>query len=110
MTTDEVFTIQLDAEEWDLLQCERLEALLRPSYDFANVVIDMTQVTFIDSTCLQKLINMHRERVKKRELPACHFAITSPNVNRLFTMVHFDEVWPIFETVSEARDSFLPSK
>jgi anti-anti-sigma factor len=94
--------VRLTDEDWDLTLCERLEQLLAPALEQPNVVIDMAAVQFMDSSCLNKLIHMHNERVTKRGFSPVRLVIASPNIRRLFAIANLDRLWPIFETVDEA--------
>ncbi len=97
--------VRLRQAEWDLTTCERLAELLAPAFDQPDVVVDMTDVEYIDSTCLQKLVDMHRERVDVRSFAPARLAIPSPNVRKLLSVVKLDQLWPIFETLPEACDA-----
>jgi anti-anti-sigma factor len=106
MSTEELLIIRLEDDEWDFSACERLEDLLRPAYARPRVVIDMTAVTYLDSSCLQQFVNMNKERVTNRQFAAAHLVIPSANIRRLFAMVGLDKVWPIFEDLSDASRAF----
>jgi anti-anti-sigma factor len=102
--------ISLIDEEWDLTNCERLEELLVPALDHPNVVIDMTAVQFMDSSCLHKLVHMYQERVTRGGLSPARFVIPSSNIRRLFAIVNLDQLWAIFETLDEAcSDAYTSS-
>lgn len=95
--------ICLSEKEWDLANCEELEQLLAPALEHPNVIINMTAVQFMDSSCLHKLIGMHNERVEQRGLFPARLVIASPRTRKLFAIVNLDQLWPIFYTVDEAR-------
>lgn len=102
---DEPLIIRLREEEWDLAVCEHLEQLLVPALEHPNVIIDMSAVRFLDSSCLHKLVHMYRERVIRRGFSPARLIVTSPNVRKLFTIVNLDQVWRIFGTLDEALQS-----
>jgi len=93
--------LTLEAPEWDIDSSDALAALLAPATDCADVVVDLSAVSYIDSTCLGKLVGMRVKRSAKGFEPA-RLVVTSPRVRRLFSIVHFDKIWPIFETLDEA--------
>jgi anti-anti-sigma factor len=102
---DEPLIIRLREEEWDLAVCEHLEQLLVPALEHPNVIIDMTAVRFLDSSCLHKLVHMYGERVTRRGFSPARLVVTSPNVRKLFAILNLDQVWRIFGTVDEALQS-----
>jgi anti-anti-sigma factor len=93
--------ITIDSPQLDVWACDRLQALLEPAYANERVVIDMSAVQYIDSSCLGKLATKRRIRARKGYPPA-RVVAKSPQVRRVFTLVQFDCVWPLFETVAEA--------
>jgi anti-sigma B factor antagonist len=66
------------------------------SADGSGVVVDMCDVTFIDSTGLMTLLNALRRVVRRqgRLAIACH----NPTVLRLFEVTRTDETFDIFPT------------
>ena len=71
---------------------------------FVNVVVDLTQVTFIDSTALGVLIGSVR-RLREKDgrlvLIANGFAVTRP-----LTLTGLDRVFTIVETREQAAEQF----
>lgn len=104
MILDRPLIVRLDASDWDLTASADLERLLVAAYDCAEAIVDMSQVEYMDSTCLAKLPRLHLERVTKRGLQPARLVIASPGVRRLFEMVNFDLLWPIYESVEAAMD------
>jgi anti-anti-sigma regulatory factor len=102
MNDDRPLVIRLLDAEWDLTTCDRLEAELLPTLDRPNVIIDMSRVTFLDSSCLRKLFKMHQERVITRGFEPASLIVTASNIRRLLAIVGFDEHWPVFETPEKA--------
>ena len=93
--------ITLDGE-WDLARAEELEKTLEPAYDQPLVILDMTNTTYADSTCLGRLIKMRSHRREKEFEPA-FIVLPSPQLRKLFDLVGFDKIWPLFDTLEEAR-------
>ncbi|MGA8535253.1 MAG: STAS domain-containing protein [Candidatus Tumulicola sp.] len=95
--------IRLEEPEWDVSTCERLEQRLAPAIDHADVVVlEMSAVRFMDSTCLGKLVRMYRLRVTGRMFEPTRLVVASPQIRHLFALVKFDELFPIFDTLDEA--------
>lgn len=97
--------IYLSQPEYDVASCEALAKELEPSYTAPSVIIDMSGVSYIDSTCLGKLVRMHNER-EKRGLAGARFVLSSPHMRRLFELVHFESLWPLYDSLDDAlKDS-----
>ena len=99
---DRPLIITVDAPEWDIASCEAFEELLIPAHDHPDVVIDLSNVSFMDSSCLHKIANVFRERVVKRGLRPARLVIAKSPVRRLFQIVRFNRIWPIYATLEEA--------
>jgi anti-anti-sigma regulatory factor len=100
--------IRLKDAEWDLSARKKLQFLLAAASDRPRVFIDMSAVTFMDATCLGKLASMQGERFRNGGLRPATLIIAYSNVRRLFTLVGFDKVWPIFGTLDEALSGDSP--
>lgn len=93
--------ISLKKPEWDVVFAAELERLLEPSYFHPDVIIDMSKVRFIDSTCLGKLVKMRKER-RTRGFAAERIVLPNENIRRVFALVRFDEIWPLYRNLTEA--------
>ena len=102
MYDDRPLVIQLSEAEWDLSARDTLQFLLAPATNRPRVFIDMSAVTFIDATCLGKLAVLQRERSCKFGLQPAVFVVAYRQVRRLFRLVGFDKLWPVFGTLREA--------
>jgi anti-anti-sigma factor len=102
MNDDRPLVIRLQEPEWDLTTCDKLEEQLTPTLDWPNVIIDMSAVKFLDSSCLRKFFKMYQERVTTRGFEPARLVVNASNIRRLLAIVGFDELWPIFETREEA--------
>jgi len=69
-----------------------------------RIVLDMSQVTFMDSTGLGSMLSCLRT-VKARD-GSIKLANLTPEVHQLFEMVLMDRVFEIYPSVDDARDSF----
>jgi len=93
--------ISLNRPEWDVVFADELGRLLESSYSHPNVIIDMSNVRFIDSTCLGKLVKMRKERGTRGLAPE-RIVIPNENIRRVFALVRFDEIWPFYLSLAQA--------
>ena len=93
--------VRLEAREWDIASAEQLGDILAVACDRPDVVIDMSAVEYFDSTCLGKLARVHAKRAEKG-FPAARLVIRSPQVRRIFHVVQYDRLWPIFDSLEAA--------
>ena len=103
MNDETPLIVYLSQPEYDVALCDDLAKELEPSYTAQSVVIDMSGVNYIDSTCLGKLVRMHKER-EKRGFAAARFVLPSQHIRRLFGLVHFDSLWPLYDSLEDALD------
>ena len=64
-----------------------------------DVVVDMTQVSFMDSTGIGALVSGRRRLADGAQL---RLVCTQPNVVKLFSLTGLTKVFPIFATLAEA--------
>ena len=101
MSHPEPLIVTFDQEAYNIATSEEFGAVLLPTHNAPNVIVDLSVVTYLDSTCLYKLAEMRDAREKHR-YPAARLVVASENVMRLFLIVGFDKVWPLFETLDAA--------
>jgi anti-anti-sigma factor len=97
--SDDLLVIRLEAEQWDLHTSEELARLLAPAHRHPNVIVDMSNVTYMDSTCLSRLIAMRRER---GTLGPVRLVVSSEQIRHLLRIVRFDHLWPTFGSLEQA--------
>ncbi len=95
MIQREPLVLNFEQSQWDLSGCEDLAKLLKPTYTHPNVVLDLTPVTYMDASCLRELKKMQAERAKRGFLPV-HLVVASPHIRRVFKLVQFDRVGPLY--------------
>lgn len=76
---------------------EKLKTLDKP----VTAIVDLTNVTYMDSTALSQLIWLHRRRVDAGR--AAPRIVVGPKVARLFRVSGLGEMLPLFETLTEAQ-------
>ena len=94
--------IRLDEPEWDISTAGKLRERLASASRESSVVIDLSNVTYIDSSCLSILMAMYQERVIKKHFAAAHLAAPPYAVRRLFQITGFDALWPVHERIEDA--------
>lgn len=104
MTDEDAYVISLSGE-YDIGNCVMLEKSLAPALEHPLVIIDFSQVTYIDSTALTRFVLLRNER-DALGFGRCAFAALQPQIERIFQVVGFLNVWPSFESVEAARRSF----
>ena len=93
-----VFTGEYDLSHRAILRVE-LSALCEQP----NLVLDMTAITYIDSTCITELMALQDRRLKAG-LPATGIVLYAPSVRKLFTILSLGSIFKI----ASALDELLP--
>ena len=101
--SDSPLVITLRRREWDIASRDELRVVLEPASQRSAVIVDMSDVTFMDSTALSEIVAMQLARHQGGLGPAA-FVVTNANILRLFKLVKFDRLWPIFETAAAALE------
>ncbi len=90
---------ELDLSDVDTLALQ-LESAAAES---DNLVVDLTEVTFVDSTVLGTLVEARNKVTASGG--SVVLAGPSKNVRRLLEVTSLDQVFPVFDTVAEAMRS-----
>jgi anti-anti-sigma factor len=96
--------VMIFSNEYDIACKEELRRDLARLSDVPNVVLDFTDVTYIDSTALGEFIRMHNARTAKgyaRET----IVVTNLGLKRLFDLVHLHEVFRFVTDLGDAVPS-----
>ncbi|HLI44319.1 MAG TPA: STAS domain-containing protein [Acidimicrobiales bacterium] len=94
--------------ELDLSASAALRALLADEVQLAGppIVLDLSEVPFIDSTCLGVLIAALRQAKASRG--GLRLAAARPRVRRAFEIAALDDMFPLFDTVEAAAAAAAP--
>lgn len=93
---------RLDHEQTPLLEAE-LNRLLDEEHHF--LIIDLSDVTYINSGGLRCLVTIWRQaRQKEGDVVLCGL---SDRIEQLFKIVGFEKVFNIFDTCSAAQEALL---
>lgn len=90
--------------DWDLFRKPELVELLAPAYTCDRVVIDLSETAYIDSTALGQFALLHRSRLSDRGLPPPRIVAQSSTILKLLTVVGFDKMFGVFDSVEEALE------
>lgn len=90
--------------EFDMSDRDHLDDLLQAATQVAShVFVDLSGVTFLDSSALAALMACHKQAVQvQREL-----SLVGPTerIHRLLTITHLDQLLPVHDTLDEAEAS-----
>jgi anti-anti-sigma factor len=92
--------VMIFSGEYDIAGAERLRADLNRIRDIRRIVLDFTDVTFVDSKAIHELVNLHHYRTAKgleREV----IVFQNPNLRRIFGILKLEQV---FQCVSNLGD------
>jgi anti-sigma B factor antagonist len=87
--------------DFDAYNRDELRRLLQPALEQPDVVIDFSATRYIDSSCLTELANLRRSRLGAG-LPAVRLVISNRNIRKIFQIVGFDQVFPVYESLHDA--------
>lgn len=87
--------------EYDIDRLPSLRAELERHYMDRYLVLDLTQVSYCDSTCLCEFIRMRKIRASAGIRPAC-FVVNNDRFGRLFRFLGLDEIFTVVESLEDA--------
>jgi len=86
--------------EYDIATAEQLRADLRRIRDIQRVVLDFTDVTYVDSKAIHELVDLHHYRAAKgykREV----IVFQSPVLRRIFAVLNLEQVFHCVANLSD---------
>ena len=93
-----VVRIQLRGE-FDASVKGSLAELLRPAETADTVILNLTETTYMDSTALGCLLNLHKQ-LRARGAGTVHIVGVRPHIRKLFNIAGLDKVFEISDTAS----------
>lgn len=90
--------------QYDIYREPELRRLIAPAKSEESVILDLTEVEYLDSTTLGVLAGIRTER-RKSGLAPPHFVVASERLRRIFAVTGLDREWAIHRTLSEALDT-----
>lgn len=103
------FVICVGDRELDIGSSDRFLKVLQPAFHLANVIIDLSTVEYMDSTCLGKLVVMRNARAALG-LAAPRVIVTHPQLRRIFGVVQFAKMLPLFDDIESAKSNASPQR
>jgi len=94
--------------EFDIERQHELRETLEPLYTQPYLILDLTQVQYVDSPCLCEFMRMRRARADAGARPAC-FVVDEQRFGRLFRFLGLDEVFCVVHSLEEAFER-LPDR
>ena len=90
--------------EYDLSRQSELRGTLEPFYHDTYVVLDLTGVSYVDSTCICEFIRLRQTRAAAGLRPAC-FVVNDRRFGRLFHFLGLDEIFTVVHSLEEAFET-----
>lgn len=90
--------------EFDIERQPELRVDLEAFYHHPYVVLDLTGIDYIDSTCLCEFMRLRQARAEARLRPA-FVVVDDHRFGRLFRFLGLDEVFPVVHSLEEAFDA-----
>ncbi len=90
--------------EWDLSRGNELHERLEAAAAHPRIVVDMSNVTYMDQFCVGMLLRARTQRVAKGYPPA-YLVLASANIRRVLGVADFHELFMVRETLEEALES-----
>ena len=90
--------------EYDIAGAQRLRADLHRVRDIQKVVLDFTDVSYVDSKAIHELVNLHNYRAEKgykREA----IVFQNPNLQRIFGILQLEQVFHCVSNLSDVVHS-----
>jgi anti-anti-sigma factor len=87
--------------DYDIARLAQLRRELEPTHRDRYVVLDLTHVTYIDSTCLCEFMRMRKMRADAGLHPAC-FVVGDERFGRLFRFLGLDEIFTVAASLDDA--------
>lgn len=91
--------------ELSIANKEETERRLNAVIDAQDLILDLSQVSYVDSVSLSIVAKSARLR-EHRSLAAPKLVVTSPNLKRIFSITALDKTFTIFETLDKAIRSY----
>lgn len=87
--------------EFDINRQHELRKTLEPLYAQQYLILDLSQVQYVDSACLCEFMRMRSARSDAGARPAC-FVVDERRFGRLFRFLGLHEVFPVVHSLEEA--------
>ncbi len=98
---DERFRIAAFTGEIDFTGRDAFRGGLAPLTDVEAPIVDLSAVTYMDSSAMAEILYLQRGRARKGRAAMC--LVVSPAVRRLIEVAGLQNVFPLATTVEEAK-------
>lgn len=85
----------------DIAKRETVDWQFKPALFADRVVIDLTNVQFIDSSALTLILRLRKARIEKQYQPEL-YVVPNPHVRKILSITHLGVLPQIYETLDEA--------
>jgi anti-anti-sigma factor len=92
--------VSLDGE-LDIAQRDALDWKLKPAQFADPVILDLSNVSYIDSTALSAFVRLRKARIDKGYDPEV-LVVANMNVRKVLALTQLDSLWEIYDTLDEA--------
>jgi anti-anti-sigma factor len=90
------------AGEWDFARRRELQAILRPAESLDEVLLDFSEVTFIDASVVGCLMRLRRHMIEHGRLSNIRIIAASRVVTRIFEICQLQKVFGLRSTMIES--------
>jgi anti-anti-sigma factor len=87
--------------EFDISSRDRLKKALERLYDADHVILDLTEVRYLDSTAIGEFIHLHKVR-KSKDLQRETIVIPSDALRRIFDILRLAEIFELTDKLQDA--------
>ncbi|HTV92386.1 MAG TPA: STAS domain-containing protein [Verrucomicrobiae bacterium] len=99
--SDDRFQVAAFTGEIDFTGRDAFRGELAPLADVEVPIVDLSAVTYMDSSAMAEILYLQRGRTRKGR--AAMWIVVSPPVRRLFEVAGLQNVFPLVKTVDEAK-------
>jgi anti-anti-sigma factor len=96
--------------EHDLSTQPRLAEAFEAAGAHSNVLVDLSDCAFMDSTVISALLTTSRAACAREELFAVVIPPERANVSRLAQMTRLDQVFPVYTSLADALVAVTPAE
>lgn len=93
-------TVVVFRGEYDFACKEKLRKFLE-AYIEPNLVLDLSEVSYVDSSFVTELVRLHRSR-REKNFNSAVIVLRNPMLQRLFEILDLGNLFPVVGTLDEA--------
>lgn len=81
------------AGDWDFTRRDELQAVLRPAESLDEVLLDLSEVTFIDASVIGCLVKLRKRMIEHSRLSSIRIVEASRHIVHLLRICELDELF-----------------